>query len=33
MIEFETDRKHLLTLLDSIHDRELALPDFQRSFV
>jgi hypothetical protein len=33
MIQFEADKKHLTLLLDLIEDRELALPDFQRSFV
>lgn len=33
MIHFETDKKPLLFLLDSIENRALALPDFQRSFV
>jgi hypothetical protein len=30
---FETDKKQLTFLLDQIHQRELALPDFQRDFV
>lgn len=30
---FETDKRDLLFLLDLIENRELALPDFQRSFV
>lgn len=33
MIHFETDKKPLLFLLDSIQNRALGLPDFQRSFV
>lgn len=33
MILFETDKKPLTFLLDKIENRELALPDFQRSFV
>lgn len=33
MILFETDKKPLLYLLDQIDNRDLALPDFQRSFV
>lgn len=33
MILFETDKKPLTFLLDQIENRELALPDFQRSFV
>jgi hypothetical protein len=31
--EFETDKRGLLFLLDLIKNRELALPDFQRSFI
>lgn len=31
--KFETDKRDLLYLLDQIHNRDLALPDFQRSFV
>jgi hypothetical protein len=31
--EFETDKRNLLFLLDLITNRDLALPDFQRSFV
>jgi len=31
--QFETDKRNLLFLLDLIGNRELALPDFQRSFV
>ena len=30
---FETDKRDLLYLLDQIHNQDLALPDFQRSFV
>lgn len=33
MILFETDKKPLVFLLDQMHEGELALPDFQRSFV
>jgi hypothetical protein len=33
MILFETDKKPLTFLLDQIEQRELSLPDFQRSFV
>jgi Protein of unknown function DUF262 len=33
VILFETDKKPLTFLLDQIENRELALPDFQRSFV
>jgi predicted transport protein len=33
MILFETDKKPLTYFLDQIHNRDLALPDFQRSFV
>lgn len=33
MILFETDKKPLTYLLDRIQNRDLALPDFQRSFV
>jgi hypothetical protein len=33
MIQFETDKKRLTFLLDQIEHRELAVPDFQRSFV
>lgn len=33
MIHFETDKKLLMFLLGKIENRELALPDFQRSFV
>ncbi len=33
MILFETDKKPLTFLLDQIDQRELSLPDFQRSFV
>lgn len=33
MIQFQADKKPLLFLLDQIHNRQLALPDFQRSFV
>lgn len=33
MIDFETDKKRLLYLLEQIHEGDLALPDFQRSFV
>lgn len=33
MILFETDKKPLTFLLDKIENRDLALPDFQRSFV
>lgn len=33
MILFETDKKPLTYLLDQIENRDLALPDFQRSFV
>lgn len=31
--EFDADPKPLIFLLDQIHNRDLALPDFQRSFV
>jgi len=31
--KFETDKRDLLYLLDQIGNRDLALPDFQRSFV
>jgi len=31
--EFETDKRKLLYLLEQIANRDLALPDFQRSFV
>lgn len=30
---FDSDKKPLTFLLDQIENRELALPDFQRSFV
>lgn len=33
MIDFDTDKKRLLYLLEQIHEGDLALPDFQRSFV
>jgi len=33
LIEFDTDKKRLLFVLDTIENRQLALPDFQRSFV
>lgn len=33
MMPFETDKKPLTFLLDQIENRDLALPDFQRSFV
>lgn len=33
MIDFEADKKPLVFLLDQIEQREIALPDFQRSFV
>ena len=33
MAHFDTDKKPLTFLLDQIENRELALPDFQRSFV
>lgn len=33
MIEFDTDKKRLLFVLDTIENKQLALPDFQRSFV
>ncbi|MQA05209.1 MAG: DUF262 domain-containing protein [Streptosporangiales bacterium] len=33
MILFETDKKPLTYFLDQIENRDLALPDFQRSFV
>lgn len=32
MILFETDKKPLLYLLDQIDNRDLALPDFARSY-
>jgi hypothetical protein len=31
--KFESDKRDLLYLLDQVHNRDLALPDFQRSFV
>lgn len=33
MIEFTADKKPLTFILDQVHNRDLALPDFQRSFV
>ncbi len=33
MIEFDTDKKRLVYLLELVHEGDLALPDFQRSFV
>jgi hypothetical protein len=33
LIQFDADKKYLTFLLDQIENRDLALPDFQRSFV